>query len=259
MAIFNSKLQAISLDSFPTNEVKQAFYTRHGGISPEPWSSLNHGGMLGDDRDNIIENRRRIFQHFGRPVESIYDVWQVHSAEVVCVDRPRPLNTPHLKADAILTNNPEITLMMRFADCVPILFYDPVEHVIGIAHAGWQGTVLKVAKAVIEKMEIHYGSRSRNILAGIGPSIGPECYEIGNDVAEKVQESFGKCKAEVVSTKDGKDTLDLWKANQLTLMEAGVEQIEISGICTACNTIDWYSHRAENGKTGRFGALISLM
>jgi len=131
--------------------------------------------------------------------------------------------------------------------------------VIGIAHAGWQGTVLKVAKAVIEKMEIHYGSRSRNILAGIGPSIGPECYEIGNDVAEKMQESFGKCMAEVVSTKDGKDTLDLWKANQLTLMEAGVEQIEISGICTACNTMDWYSHRAENAKTGRFGALISLM
>jgi YfiH family protein len=255
----HSYLQSISLESFPEGEVKQAFYTRHGGVSPEPWASLNHGGTVGDERENVVENRKRIFDHFERPVESIYDVWQVHSADVVCVDQPRSLSSPHLKADAILTDHPNITLMMRFADCVPILFYEPNKRVIGIAHAGWQGTIKMIGKAVVEKMVEQYQCMSSDIIAGIGPSIGPDCYEVGMDVFEKIHAAFGKRSLHVLSNKNGNHYFNLWQANRMILEEAGVQNVEVMEICTACHTEDWYSHRAERGKTGRFGALIALM
>jgi len=254
----HSDIQSVSLASFPKGEVRQAFYTRHGGVSPEPWSSLNHGGTVGDERDHVVENRKRCFEHFERPVESIYDVWQVHSADVVCVDRPRPLTEPHLKADAILTDRPEVTLMMRFADCVPILFFDPERRVIGIAHAGWQGTVKMIIKAVVDKMVEQYGCKKETIIAGIGPSIGPECYEIGTDVIEKIQLTFGNRTSQVLSVKSGRYYFDLWQANRMILEDAGVQKLEVMQICTACHTEDWYSHRAEHGKTGRFGVLIAL-
>ena len=147
------KIKQTQLRTFPGSEVKQAFFTRHGGVSPAPWASLNQGGLSGDARANVVENRRRIFEHFGRPVESIFDVWQVHSGRVVCSDSPRPLQEPHQKADAILTDRSDVTLMMRFADCVPILFYDPIRRVVGIAHAGWQGTLVKIAGEVVKRMQ----------------------------------------------------------------------------------------------------------
>ena len=214
---------------------------------------------MGDEREHVVENRKRCFEHFERPVESIYDVWQVHSADVVCVDRPRPLSEPHLKADAILTDRPEVTLMMRFADCVPILFYDPERRVVGIAHAGWQGTVKLIGKAVVEKMVEQYGCRRETIITGIGPSIGPECYEIGTDVIEKIQITFGKRISQVLSAKSGRHYFNLWQANRMILEDAGVQKVEVMEVCTACHTEDWYSHRAEHGKTGRFGALITLV
>ena len=255
----NSRLQSISLTSFPKGEVKQAFYSRHGGVSPEPWASLNHGGTVGDERENVVENRKRIFNHFERPVESIYDVWQVHSADVVCVDQPRSLSSPHLKADAILTDHPNITLMMRFADCVPILFYDPSKRVIGVAHAGWQGTIKMIGKAVVEKMVEQYHCERSNIITGIGPSIGPECYEIGLDVFEKINNTFGKKAQQILLNKNGSYYFNLWQANRMILEDSGVQNVEVMEICTACHTDDWYSHRREHGKTGRFGALIALM
>ena len=254
-----NNIQAVSLRSFPADEVHQAFYKRHGGVSPTPWASLNHGGMLGDDPENVVENRKRMLDHFGRPVESVYDVWQVHSSDIVSTNFPRPLHTPHVKADAILTNRPEITLMMRFADCVPLIFYDPEQRVIGIAHAGWKGTVQKIAQLVIGRMKEKYGSTPRNILAGIGPAIGPGCYEIGSDVLKMVLQAFGKQADDVLRTRQGKHYFNLWRANQITLIEAGVQAIEVLEICTACHRDDWYSHRAEQGKTGRFAALISLI
>lgn len=257
-ATYSSAIVSVSLQSFSRLDVKQAFFMRHGGVSQSYWASLNQGGMLGDQHLNVVENRKRIFDAFGRTVASIYDVWQVHGIEVVCADQPRPLQADHVKADAILTNRPEITLMMRFADCVPIMFYDPVKKVVGIAHAGWQGTIRKICKEVVEKMINRYSSEPENIMAGIGPSIGPECYEIGNEVQDKVRESFGNQADNLLIIKNNRIYLDLWKANRFILREAGIKSIESLNICTACNTKDWYSHRAEKGKTGRFGALIAL-
>ena len=188
----------------------------------------------------------------------MYDVWQVHSADVICADQPRPGEVPHLKADAILTDNPDVTLFMRFADCVPILLHDPVQSVVGIVHAGWGGTVRKAVSAAVAAMVERYKSHPENILAGIGPSIAAHHYQVGTEVVEQVHQAFGESADSLLPVQDGAVQFDLWRANQLLLEQAGVHEIQFSGLCTACNTNDWFSHRAEKGQTGRFGVLIAL-
>ncbi len=252
-------LGIFKFNSFPENEVVQGVYSRLGGVSPQPWDSLNLGGTVGDPRENVIENRQRIFDSVRRPVETIYDVWQVHSADVVCVDAPRPLEREPIKADAILTTSPDVTLFMRFADCVPVLLFDPVQHVVGVVHSGWMGTVQEISAAAVKTMSAQYGSKPANILAGIGPSIGPDHYEIGENVIQKVREVFPESADQVLEAHDGRIHLNLWKLNEFILRASGVEQVEQSNLCTACDLGHWYSHRAEHGRTGRFAAIISLV
>jgi polyphenol oxidase len=238
--------------------VTQAVFTRQGGLSPDPWSSLNVGGTVGDERERVLENRMRSFRALGRDPHSIFDVWQVHSAEVVIADAPHFSRPPEFKADAILTNKPDVTLFMRFADCVPILLHDPKKNVVGVVHAGWQGTVTKILRETIKAMQATYGSYPGDVLAAIGPAIGPDHYEIGPDVIERVRASFNGDSDALLQTHDGHVHFDLWAANRLTLEQAGVGQVEVAGLCTACHPDDWYSHRAQHGKTGRFGALIGM-
>jgi YfiH family protein len=171
---------------------------------------------------------------------------------------PRGVIDGYEKADIILTDQPHITLMMRFADCTPVLFHDPVKKVIGLVHAGWLGTVKMAAKIAVEAMEKNYGSKPGDIRAAIGPSIGPDHYEVGTDVVVEVRKTFGVSNSVLVKMNDGKIHFDLWEANRLLLKSAGVKEIEVAGLCTACNLDDWFSHRAEKGKTGRFGFLASL-
>lgn len=243
---------------FESLEVRHAIFTRHGGRSPEPWSSLNMGGTVGDVIERVRMNRLLAFEALDCKPDSIFDVWQIHSADAVCADAPRKMDEPYQKADIILTDKPEITLFMRFADCVPILVHDPVKHVVGAAHAGWMGTVRDVAGVTVNTMRERYGSNPSDILACIGPSIGPDHYEVGQDVISQVGQTFGADANLMLPQHETSVHFDLWKANQYLLERAGVHQIELAGICTACHTDDWFSHRAEKGKTGRFGALISL-
>ena len=237
---------------------RHAIFTRHGGVSPEPWGSLNVGGTVGDDLTRVRKNRLLSFEALKREPETIFDVWQVHSADVVCARAPRPEGESYRQADVILTDRPELTLFMRFADCVPILFHDPRNAIIGVAHAGWMGTVRGAATAAVNSMSDQYGSNPSDIVACIGPSIGPDHYEIGADVILQVMQKFGDESELVLKSHHGKIHFNLWEANRLLLERVGVSQIEISGICTACHTEDWFSHRAEKGRTGRFGALITL-
>jgi len=238
--------------------VAHAVYTRQGGVSPAPWDTLNLGGLVGDDPIHVAENRRRIFSSLGRDPRSQHDIWLVHGRDVVRADAPRSLETPHVKADALITDRPHVTLLMRFADCVPVLFYDPVHHAAGVAHAGWQGTVQRVAAAAIEAMQGAYGSNPADILAAIGPSIAAHHYPVGPEVTAAVRQSFGLDAGALLPEYQGQACFDLWAANRLVLEQAGVRQIEIAGLCTACGVDDWYSHRAERGKTGRFGLLLAL-
>ncbi len=253
----NNGIRYYTFDIFPRT-LTQAVFTRQGGVSTAPWTSLNVGGTVGDDPEHVRENRVRSFSALGRTLESLFDVWQVHSADVVFADAPRPENVDHHKADIILTNKPNVTLYMRFADCVPILFHDPKKGVIGIAHAGWLGTVRGVCAATVKAMKERYDSKPENILAAIGPSIGVDHYEVGPDVVSQVEQAFGDDAKNVIEARDGKTYFDLWNANRIQLEKSGVKQIEVSGLCTACHLDDWYSHRAEKGRTGRFGALIAL-
>ncbi len=232
-------------------------FTRHGGVSPDPWHSLNLGGTVGDAPDKVAENHQRLFSALDRPASSVFDVWQVHSANVVVADGPRN-DRPHTKGDIILTDDPGVTLLMRFADCVPILLYDPHRRAIGIAHAGWLGTVRRAAEFAVQAMVETFQSNPADIMAGLGPSIGPDHYTVGAEVVEQIEASFGRDASRHLERRNGKTYLDLWSANRALLQEQGVIQIEVAQICTACHINDWYSHRSEGGKTGRFGAAIAV-
>lgn len=246
---------------FQTKEFDNCIHgiiSRHGGISRSPWDSLNLGGTVGDDHESVLENRRRTFNFFEREVGSMFDVWQVHSTTTICTRKPRGLNEAHPKADAIFTDSAKVTLFMRFADCVPILIYDPSHKIVGIIHAGWKGTVNNIVKESIQTIINHYNVNPSNLVAGIGPSIGPDHYIVGTEVITQARSTFGDYSENLFKTVDGKTYFNLWKANEYLLRMQGVESIECSEICTACHLEDWYSHRAENGATGRFGALIAL-
>lgn len=253
-------LRAYQFELFDSPGILHGVFTRRGGVSPAPWASLNHGGTVGDERTHVIENRRRVFSATGRAVESIFDVWQVHGTEVRCANAPRPLDQMHEQADAIVTDRPEITLFMRFADCVPILFFDPIRRVVAIAHAGWKGTLDRIGAVTVQRMHEQYGCRLEDVLVGIGPSICAAHYQVGDEVVQKTRNTFGDRASEALIQKDDRFHLDLWEANRMVLRQAGVlnQHIQVAGLCTLESPQDWYSHRGEHGKTGRFGAIVAL-
>jgi YfiH family protein len=148
---------------------------------------------------------------------------------------------------------------MRFADCTPLLFFDPVLNAVGLTHAGWRGTIKNAAGATISAMTTQLGSQAHNIIAVIGPSIGPCCYEVGSDVIDAAEASLANPKGLFRQNgKPGHAHFNMWKANRQQLVEAGVTKIVSSKFCTACHTDQFFSHRAERGKTGRFGVIIGV-
>jgi hypothetical protein len=246
-------------DLLGDSPVTHAVFTRQGGVSGGQWASLNVGLTVGDDPENVFENRKLSFRAVGQQIESLSDSWLVHGTDVFVYDSPRPLDQKYPpKVDIILTDKPDVSLFMRYADCVPILLYDPIKNAIGLAHAGWKGTVRQVGRAAVEAMSVRYGSDPADILAMIGPSIGPDKYEVGEEVIEAVENAFGSDAPGLLPKYNESTHFDLWKANRLGLANAGVNHIEVAGICTGENVDDWFSHRVERGKTGRFGALLSL-
>jgi YfiH family protein len=237
--------------------VVHAIFTRQGGVSRAPVDSLNVGGTVGDQPQFVRENTQRVFRAIGRDPGSLFDVWQVHSDKVVRVEGPRG-DVPITQADVMITRSSQATLMMRFADCVPILGFDPSRRAIGLAHAGWKGTLAKAGPAMINAMVAEFACKAENIRVVLGPSIGPDHYEVGQEVVSGVEQVFGHHAGSVLKHLNNRTALDLWTANQLLLQQVGVQQVEVAGICTACHPEDWFSHRAEKGLTGRFGALIGL-
>jgi YfiH family protein len=241
----------------PYPEVAHGIFTRLGGHSQPPWASLNTGHGVGDDPEAVEANHHLICRSLGFRVEDLVSPHQVHGTTVGIVDerdkgRVRPLT------DALVTVTPGVLLMLRFADCTPIMLYDPKRRAIGLVHAGWRGTVAGVARAAVEAMVTSLGCRPVDIVAGIGPSIGPCCYEVGEDVVHAVRKAFPNVSQPLVSPVGDCWYLDLWTANRRQLMQAGVRQIQVAEMCTACHADKWFSHRAERGKTGRFGAAIGF-
>jgi YfiH family protein len=251
--------QGLAYYRFTTMTVTHGIFTRQGGVSAAPWGSLNLGGNVGDDPLAVRENHRRMYAALAVDGSRACTVWQVHSADVVYASGPVPGRRWLAAADGLITDQPGTPLAMRFADCTPILAYDPRHGAIGMAHAGWRGTVQGMAAALVRAMTAAFGSRPADLIAGIGPSIGPAQYQVGDEVVAAVGSYFGSSDGLIArNPDDGTAYLDLWAANQRDLERAGVAQIEIAGLSTAETPQDFYSHRAEKGRTGRFGAVICL-
>lgn len=251
-------LKYFQFESLLLNNLTQGVFSRQGGVSPTPWNSLNLGSNVGDDQVNVSENKNKLLAAIGYSPEQLAQIRQVHSAHVNVVYKTGGRNTVLVEGDAMISNTPGILMLMRFADCVPILFFDPVINAAGIAHAGWKGTVKEVVLAVVNELKNQFGTNPSDLVTGIGPSIGPDHYEIGAEVIEEVKSTFNNNWEQILITGSDSVKLDLWEANKISLRKAGVKHIETAEICTACNVEDWYSHRAEKGKTGRFAAVIGL-
>ncbi|MGF1503811.1 MAG: peptidoglycan editing factor PgeF [Chloroflexi bacterium] len=238
--------------------VPHAVFTRQGGVSTGAYSALNVGFHVGDREEAVRENHTRIQHQLG--VAALRWVKQVHGAQVAhIVDGHQPAEP--IAADGMITTAAGIGLLMRFADCVPIILYDPVRHVLGMAHAGWRGTVAGVAPAVVQAMGHTFGSDPADIIAGIGPAICGACYEVGPEVTTALREALGPAAEPALlppPDPDGRPHVDLPAANRIALEGAGVQHIEVAGICTATSTGEFYSHRAEAGHTGRFAVVAAL-
>jgi YfiH family protein len=217
------------------------------------------GSNVGDEAANVSHNHNRMYEVLNLNADRVCTVWQVHSADVITATQPNPEQRWLAQADGIVTDQPDTPLTMRFADCTPLFFFDPVQGVVGIAHAGWRGTVQGVGANTVRTMVQTYGCKPSNIQAGIGPAIGPDRYQVGEEVVDALVSYFGTIDNLVHrNPADGTAYLDLWEANRIDLERAGVEQIEVAQLCTAEHVDEFFSHRAENGRTGRFGAVLSL-
>jgi hypothetical protein len=153
-----------------------------------------------------------------------------------------------------------VPLAILVADCVALSFFDPGKAAIGVAHAGWKGTLGGIAGATVAAMSNAFGTEPRELLVGVSPSIGSCHYEVGDDVAQSFRGVFGNTAGEFLSSDAGRFRLDLWEANRRQLIDAGVpeDRIEVAGRCTACAPDSFYSHRRDQGTTGRFAAVMML-
>ncbi|HXF63553.1 MAG TPA: peptidoglycan editing factor PgeF [Caldilineaceae bacterium] len=250
-----------TFDSFQGQALHAHVSTRHGGVSPSPWNSLNFSVKRGDTPERVRANWERLAEALGLAREHLVTCRQVHGTAVAKVDW-NDAGQIQEGADALITDAPGLPLGLVFADCVPLVLYDPERRALGICHAGWRGTVNGAAVATLWAMQAAYGVAPASVLAAIGPSIGPASYQIGPEVADLVRLKLPQAD-ELLAYPDGQEArpyLNLWQANVVQLQEAGVppRQIEVSGIDTAQRTDDFFSHRAEQGRCGLF-ALIAWL
>lgn len=250
-----------------TGCVVHGFSTRLGGVSKDHLFSMNLSFSRGDLEKNVRENYRRIGDAIGFRTEDLVFSDQTHTTNVRRVteeDRGKGFDRvrDYTDVDGLITNVPGLMLTTFYADCVPLFFVDPVKKAIGLSHSGWRGTVGKMGKATVEAMAKEFGSRPEDIIAAIGPSICQECYEVSQDVIEAFQKNFDQKYWDILFYKkeNGKYQLDLWKANEIVLAEAGIpkENTWVTDICTCCNPDILYSHRASGGKRGNLAAFLSL-
>lgn len=239
--------------------LRHAVFSRHGGHSQGPFASLNMSMSVPDERERVYANRRMVYGLFGRDTDTVVHAHLVHGADVARVTRANDGQwVEHV--DAIITDQPGCVLSMNYADCGPILIYDPVHKAAGLGHAGWRGAMVDLPGAMVRAMGEQFGSRPQDLIAAIGPSIGPCCYEVGDEVVAAASEGFDDHRTLFHHPRPDspRPHLDLPEANRRALVRAGVGSIELSGLCTACRTDLFFSHRAERGRTGRFGAVMVI-
>ena len=257
----------ITFDKLDKAGVTHAFSTRVGGVSEGYLGSMNLSFHRGDDPEKVMENHRRFAEAVGYDYTKLVFSDQVHKTDIYKVtetDAGKGIvrDSDITETDGLMTDVPGIPLMTFYADCVPVFFYDPVKKVVAMNHSGWKGTVAKISKCMIERLGDEYGTDPSDLICAVGPSICKDCYEVSEDVADQFKMAYTEFQVPqiVYPKEDGKYLLDLHRANYFNLVDAGVtpEKIDITNICTCCNSEWLFSHRASKGFRGNLGAVIML-
>ncbi|MGD6803597.1 peptidoglycan editing factor PgeF [Rossellomorea vietnamensis] len=244
--------------------LKAGITSKQSGFSKGAYQSLNMGLHVSDDKDDVLKNRQKTAERIGFPLHTWVCSEQTHGSNIQWVTENHggsgTLNYSDSirDTDGLITNVPNLLLTMCYADCVPIYFLYPEGRLIGAAHAGWKGTVLNIAGKMIEEFK-RAGADPADIQVAIGPSICRKCYQVDDRVIDKVEKLLEDCDEKPYNLKyEGQYELDLKKANELVLQNNGVpsENISISQICTVCEQEEFFSHRRDNGKTGRIMSFI---
>ena len=249
-----------------TGIVRHCFTTRYGGVSEGMFSTLNLSFTRGDVKESVEENYRRIAEAMGTDCAHLVCSDQTHTTNIRVVteaDAGKGIIRPrdYTDIDGLITNVPNLVLVTFYADCVPLYIVDPVHHAIGLSHSGWRGTVARMGKCTLDAMHREYGTEAADVYCAIGPSICQDCYEVSEDVVVQFEQTFTGHESEILINKgNGKYQLDLWKANEIVLLKAGVkpEHLAVTDVCTCCNPELLFSHRASHGKRGNLGAFLCL-
>jgi len=229
-------------------DLPHGFTTRAGGVSADPWASLDLGDQVGDDPAAVAENWRRLEAATGL---AFARVRQVHGARVLTAAGP---SQPCQEADAVISDRPGLAACVAVADCVPLLLAAPGGRAVAAVHAGWRGTEARIGAEGARALAAAASVPVASLRAVLGPSIGPCCYQVGEALADRFAAAFGPG---VVRREPGGPRLDLWAANRLALQQAGVTEVEVLGRCTACEPARFFSHRRDGGRTGRMVAFAA--
>ena len=250
-----------------TGIVNHGFSTKLGGVSKGYYSSMNLSFTRGDNEGDVRENFKRMADAIGVRSEDMVFTHQTHTTNVRIVtkdDRGNGITRERnfFDTDGLVTNEEGVCLVTFFADCVPLYFVDPVKKVIGLSHSGWRGTVGKIGLETVRVMKDKFGCDPKDILAAVGPSICQKCYEVSEDVIIKFKENFHKKYWDSLFYRkdNGKYQLNLWKANEIIFLEAGItkEHMAVTNVCTHCNSDIFYSHRTTGDKRGNMCAFLEL-
>ncbi|MBM3211520.1 peptidoglycan editing factor PgeF [Candidatus Poribacteria bacterium] len=260
-----SCLDSTPFFSFPTFQNSKlaiaSISTRIGGISHNPYKSLNLAYHVGDIQDDVTENRKRFCHALGINMDSLVIAQQIHGDKVAVVDKSHAgagaysHESAIFGADAMITNTRYLALGVLTADCVPVLILDPIKKVIGVAHAGWRGILKMIAAKAVLMMQETFRTRADDCLVALGPSIGPCCYVVDENIISQFKGFFGQENCIV------NDRLHLQLATKKQLMDTGVKENNIIhlDLCTACNLELFFSYRGEGGITGRMMSVLSLI
>lgn len=250
-----ASLPLYTFASLGDRRIAHGVSTRAGGVSVGPYASLNLGGSVGDEREHVAENRARLARALELAPERLVTTRQVHGDDVLVVDETTADRAIDVTADILITDRPGYLLMQRFADCVPLLFWHPAAGAVAVSHAGWRGTAIGVGARTVRALLECFGADAAGLSVAIGPSIGPCCFEVGEEVA-----AMFPAGSWAAAGPRGRPHLDLWELNRHGLVAAGVppEQVNVAQVCTRCQAECFFSHRALGYPAGRFGAAIGL-
>lgn len=264
------EVQSVGILRFPAFSeipwIRHAFSTRKGGVSPEPYASMNLNFGRGDPDENVRQNFHIFCRAAGFAPESLTASAQTHSTEIRRVtgrDAGNGIWRPKDRTgvDGLITNDPAVTLVTYYADCTPLFFVDIKHQAVGLAHSGWRGTAARMGAVMVHRMREEFGTEPQDLLAAVGPAIGPCCYEVDEPVAQEFAKMNDLSPSTFLTEKgEGKYMLNLWEANRRILFSTGIpsSSISVAELCTQCHRDLLWSHRATKGLRGGMAAMLGI-